>query len=65
MKISKKKFECALARTFINPQQFAKKAGLSYPVICRVLNGSDIKPLSVGKIAHALGVDPEEIADDE
>lgn len=65
MKISKKKFECALARTLINPQHLAKKAGLSYPVICRALNGFDIKPLSVGKIARALGVDPEEIADDE
>lgn len=65
MKISKKKFECALARTLINPQHLAKKAGLSYPVICRALNGSDIKPLSVGKIARALGVDPADIVEGE
>lgn len=64
MKISKEKFECALARSLINPQNLAKKAELSYPVICRALNGFDIKPLSVGKIARALGVDPADIIED-
>lgn len=39
--------------------------GLSPQTLTRIRKGTDVKPVTVGKIAKALGVDPAEIIEME
>lgn len=60
MKINRKKLEMELARNCKNLSSL-RDDGLSPQTLTRVMNGRDVKPVTVGKIAKALGVDPVEI----
>ncbi len=39
--------------------------GVSPQTITRIRSGADVKPVTVGKIAKALGVDPAELIEME
>lgn len=65
MKISRKKIEVQQARSGISSAQIAELCNTSVQVISRVLKKGVCNPVTLGKIARALGVDPEEITDDE
>lgn len=64
MKINGKKLEMELARNCKNLSSL-RGDGLSPQTLTRVMNGRDVKPVTVGKIAKALGVDPVEIIEME
>lgn len=64
MKINGKKIEMVLARNCKNLSSL-RGDGLSSNTLTRVMNGKDVKPITVGKIAKKLGVDPVEIIEME
>lgn len=63
MKISTQKLELAMARRCV-PRE-ALRSVLSAGTLSRVRNGADVKPITAGRIAKALGVDVTEIIEDE
>lgn len=67
MKIDVKKLEMAMACACMNASEIASKAEISRQTVATAKQGKRIGPATVGKIAKALGVDPEEIIekDDE
>lgn len=60
MKIDKRKLELVLAQRCETISSLRGK-GLSPQTITRIANGVDVKPVTVGKLAKALGVDVREI----
>lgn len=56
MKISKTKFDIALARACMSARDLRQK-GLSPATISNATRGNDLTPKMAGKIARALGVD--------
>lgn len=60
MKIDNRKLEMWLARRCITLSSL-RCDGVSPQTITRIRGGVDVKPVTVGKIAKALGVDPMEI----
>lgn len=62
MKISKTKFDIALARACMSARDLRQK-GLSPTTISNVIRGNDLTPKMVGKIARALGVDVTDLLD--
>ncbi len=64
MKISKKKLDMVLAEQ-CKTMSMLRGEGLSPHTLTRMRRGEDVKPITVGKIAKALGVDPEDIIDKE
>lgn len=64
MKINNGKLEIELARHCMTLSAL-RSDGLSPQTITRIRNGADVKPVTVGKIAKALGVDPAEIIEME
>lgn len=65
MKISRQKIEMAMARACMNTADLPKAAGLPAPTVYNAMMGKGIRPVTLGKIAKALGVDPEEIMEKE
>ena len=63
MKIDNSKLDMALARKCVNLSQL--RAGISPQTLTRIRRGDAVKPVTVGKIAKALGVDPVEIIEKE
>lgn len=63
MKISKSKFEIALARACKNVRQL--RGEVSQTSIARAIEGRDIMPATAGRLARALGVDVAEIIETE
>jgi len=63
MKINNRKLDVVLARKCLNLSQL--RAGISPQTITRIRSGIAVKPATVGKIAQALGVDPEDIIEKE
>lgn len=64
MEISKKKLDLQLARACKSLSDF-RGEGLSPQTLTRIRNGVSVKPVTVGKIARALGVDPAELIETE
>ena len=64
MQINKIKLEMALARNCLSISALREK-GLSPQTLTRIRNGAEVKPVTVGKIAKALGVDPADIIEME
>lgn len=64
MRINKRKLEMELARN-CKTLSMLRGDGLSPQTLTRVKNGRIVKPVTVGKIARALGVDPAEIIEME
>ena len=65
MKVNKKKMQIALARKCMSLSVAAKVADMPYQSVLNAQKGRGISPVTLGKIARALGVDPEEIVDNE
>jgi len=53
----------AIGNARITNKELAQKCGVSIPAISRILNGVKAKPITVGKLAYALGVAVEQIID--
>lgn len=64
MKIDNSKLELTLARRCMVLSAL-RGEGLSPQTITRIRNGADVKPITLGKLAKALGVDPAEIIEME
>lgn len=65
MKISRKKIEVLQAQRGYNHGQLAQASGISRQSLSTIMGRGTCRPDNAGKIAHALGVDPEEIVDNE
>lgn len=65
MKVSKHALTVAMARACTSPGELSKKAGLGTQSIRNAVNGLNLMPATVGKIAAALGVDVTEIIEEE
>lgn len=61
MKIDRKKVEIAMARACMSVNDIADTSGVNKRSVSKFLNGCEARPVSVGKIAKALGVDVTEI----
>lgn len=60
MKLSKTKYELALARVCKGFKDIVA-AGVRRGTLSRAINGEDVRPETIGKIAKALSVDVTEI----
>lgn len=60
MKLDRKKYELARARACKGFKDIID-AGIPKGTLCRVTNGEDVRPETIGKIAKALGCDVTEI----
>ena len=65
MRISKQKVEIQQARSGLSSAQIANLCNTSVQVISRVLKKGACNPVTLGKIARALGVDPADIIEEE
>lgn len=63
MKINNNELNVWLARRCMTLSGLRGK-GLSPATITRIRSGAEVKPVTVGKIAKALGVDPIDIIED-
>lgn len=65
MKISKKKLLLQMARVCVNDKELCEKAKIGLSTLANVKRGSQtIMPATVGKIALALSIDPEDLIED-
>ena len=60
MKIDKRKYDIAMARTCKCTKDIVN-SGIAKGTLSRAVNGEDLKPDTIGRIAQALGVDVAEI----
>lgn len=65
MKANRKKLELAMARACMTSAELSTAAELPRPTLYNVMAGRSVMPATLGKIARALGVDPEYILDTE
>lgn len=65
MNINKRKFEIAIANACILNKELSEKTGIRQETIARVKNGANVSPVTVGKIAKALGVTVQELIETE
>lgn len=64
MKLDRKKFDLARARACMEQKDF-EKAGVPKGSLCTAMSGKEIRPVTAGRIAKALGVDVTEIIDED
>lgn len=65
MKAERKKLELALARACMTPDELAKNAKMPRPTVNNVITGRNVRPATLGRIAHALGVDVLDLIEPE
>ena len=65
MKANQNYIKVAMARACMDPNEIAIRANLSYPAVRRALDGCEVKPSTIGRIAKALNIDAEEIIQKE
>lgn len=65
MKINRQKLYIAMARACMDSADIPATAQLPRATVQNAITGRSIRPATLGKIARALGVDPEEIIDKE
>lgn len=61
MKANREKLELAMAKACLLPSELAERAGMPRPTLNGVINGRNVRPATLGKVARALGVDVEEL----
>ena len=61
MKADRQKLELAMARACIDPESLARSAEMPRPTLSNVMQGLNVRPATLGKVARALGVDVTEI----
>lgn len=65
MVVNKQKLELAMARACMNREEIAQKAKMPTMTVKNVIDGRNVRPATLGKVAKALGVDPVEIIETE
>ena len=65
MKLDSKKVRLEMALACMNPQDLAAAAEMPPQTINGALRERSIRPATLGRIAHALGVDVTEIIKEE
>lgn len=53
-----------MARACMESRDLPVAAGLPRPTVQNLIVGKSVRPATLGRVAKALGVDPEEIVDD-
>ena len=61
MKVNREKLFLAMAKKCMGPDDVCRKVKMPRPTLNGAINGRNIRPVTLGKIAAALGVEPEEI----
>jgi DNA-binding Xre family transcriptional regulator len=65
MVISSKKLMLAMAGREMRAADIADETGLSRQTVSTIVQSGKCKPVTLGKIARALGVKPEQLVDME
>ncbi|MFR2956100.1 MAG: helix-turn-helix domain-containing protein [Lachnospiraceae bacterium] len=65
MRMSGSEVEIIMARQELTKMSMAEKIGISRNRLYTALNSKNLAPATVGRIAKVLGVDVEEILEDE
>ena len=65
MKADRKKLELAMARACMESADLPAAAGLPRPTVQNAIVGKSVRPVTLGRIAKALGVDPAELLKEE
>lgn len=65
MRIDKRKLKLIMARQMITMELLAERAGISRQRLYAIQRSENIRPKTVGRIAKVLGVDENEILEDE
>lgn len=64
MKANRERLEMAMARACLSTAELAEKSGLRRPTLNGVIVGRNVRPDTLGKVARALNVDPEELLEE-
>ncbi len=64
MKVDKRKLQIAMATACITSHTLQEKSGLPRGSFLNVVTGRNVRPVTAGKIARALGVPVTEIIED-
>ena len=65
MKIDNKKLDLLMAEKCLTSEKLSKITGVSQVTIARMKNGTQKpRPITIGKIAKALEIKPEELIED-
>lgn len=64
MKVDRKKLEIAMARACASAKSLSEAAGMPLPTVRNVVSGRSVKPVTLGRFANALGVDPAELIEE-
>lgn len=64
MKANRKKLKLAMARACMSNADLPTAAGLPGPTVKNVISGRSVRPVTLGRVAKALGVDPAEIIEE-
>lgn len=59
MKADRKKLELEMARSCMSTEELAIKAKMPLSTVKNVITGRSVRPVTMGKVARALGVDPD------
>lgn len=63
MKANKRKLDLAMAKACMSTTDLQKATEIPLPTINNVISGKGTRPVTIGRIARALGVDVTEIID--
>lgn len=61
LRVSQDKVQLLMAKNCMNPYDLCSKADISYASYRRIMKLGGCKIATLGKLAQALGVEPEEI----
>ena len=65
MKIDGSKLKFEMATHHLTQTKLSKKAGLSICTIINALHGKDVRPMTARLIAEVIGIEEEEILEEE
>lgn len=61
MKADRKKLELEMARACTSTSDLVTLTGMPLPTIKNLIVGRSVRPVTLGRVARALGVDPKDI----
>ena len=61
MRVDRNKLELAMARSCMSTEELAVKAEMPLSTVKNVITGRSVRPVTLGKVARALGVDRDGI----
>ena len=59
MRVDRNKLELAMARSCMSTEELAVKAEMPLSTVKNVITVRSVRPVTLGKVARALGVDPD------